>query len=73
MVNPDDVAREALDHLADGPTWIFGSNDPTAASPLGAMRRRDAVLAMSRSSSVKTATTNRRAVARRPNDPTTGL
>jgi short-subunit dehydrogenase len=47
LADPDDVAREALDHLADGPTWIFGSADPAGGSPLGGMRRRDAVLAMS--------------------------
>ena len=50
LADPADVARQALAHLADGPTWIFGADDPTAGSPLGAMRRRDAVLAMSRSS-----------------------
>ncbi|MEX5632470.1 SDR family NAD(P)-dependent oxidoreductase [Parafrankia sp. FMc2] len=48
VADPADVAREALDHLADGPTWIFGSPDPTGASPLGALSRRDAVLVMSR-------------------------
>ncbi|WP_157474293.1 SDR family oxidoreductase [Parafrankia sp. EUN1f] len=52
--DPDDVAREALDHLADGPTWIFGSAEPTGGSPFGAMPRRDAVLAMSRASSAST-------------------
>ncbi|KPM52344.1 short-chain dehydrogenase [Frankia sp. CcI49] len=52
--DPADVAREALDHLADGPTWIFGSADPTGGSPFGAMSRRDAVLAMSRASSGST-------------------
>ena len=54
IADPDDVARTALDHLADGPTWIFGAADPTAGSPLGTMRRRDAVLAMSRNASVQT-------------------
>ncbi|WP_026310841.1 SDR family NAD(P)-dependent oxidoreductase [Parafrankia elaeagni] len=48
VADPADVAREALDHLGDGPTWIFGSPDPTGASPLGALPRRDAVLVMSR-------------------------
>jgi short-subunit dehydrogenase len=48
LADPDDVARDALDHLADGPTWIFGSPDPTGGSPFGAMGRREAVLAMSR-------------------------
>ena len=36
LASPDDVARTALDHLADGPTWIYGSADPAGASPLGA-------------------------------------
>jgi len=53
FADPADVARAALDHLADGPTWIFGSADPAGGSPFGAMRRRDAVLAMSRGASAK--------------------
>ncbi|WP_330253926.1 SDR family NAD(P)-dependent oxidoreductase [Nocardia sp. NBC_00565] len=48
LADPDDVAREALDHLADGPTWIFGQKTATSGSPFGAMSRRDAVLMMSR-------------------------
>ncbi|MFJ6739454.1 SDR family NAD(P)-dependent oxidoreductase [Streptomyces sp. NPDC091279] len=48
LADPYRVAEEALDHLADGPTWISGSPDPTAGSPFAAMKRRDAVLAMSR-------------------------
>ena len=48
LANPDDVAKEAFDHLADGPTWISGSDNPTGGSPFGALSRRDAVLAMSR-------------------------
>jgi short-subunit dehydrogenase len=47
LARPDDVAREALDHLGDGPTWSYGAPDPTAGSPLGGLRRRDAVLALS--------------------------
>lgn len=47
LAHPDDVARVALDHLADGPTWIWGSDDPTGGSPFGSLRRRDAVRAMS--------------------------
>jgi uncharacterized protein len=47
LASPDDVAREALDHLADGPTWSYGWPDPTAGSPLGALSRRAAVLALS--------------------------
>ena len=50
--DPVDVAEEALDHLADGPTWIYGSKNPTGGSPLGALSRRDAVLAMSGGASV---------------------
>lgn len=48
LADPADVAREALDHLADGPTWLFGSENPTGGSPFGSIDRRDAVLAMSR-------------------------
>jgi short-subunit dehydrogenase len=51
LADPDDVAREALDHLGDGPTWMYGYDDPTGASPSGAMRRRDAVLAATRGTS----------------------
>ena len=55
LADPDDVAREALRHLADGPTWIYGSDDPAGGSPFGAMPRRDAVLAMSRGTSARSA------------------
>jgi short-subunit dehydrogenase len=48
LADPVDVAKEALDHLSDGPTWIYGSTVPTGGSPFGALSRRDAVLAMSR-------------------------
>jgi short-subunit dehydrogenase len=48
LADPNDVAEQALDHLADGPTWICGSHNPTGGSPFGALARRDAVLAMSR-------------------------
>src|SRR5580704_90812 len=44
LADPDDVARVALDHLGDGPTWIYGSDEPTGGSPFGSLRRRDAVL-----------------------------
>ena len=47
LADPHEVAEDALDHLRDGPTWIFGSPDPTGGSPFGALNRRDAVLAMS--------------------------
>jgi len=53
LADPRDVAEEALEHLADGPTWIFGSDQPTGGSPFGAMSRRDAVLAMSRGASAR--------------------
>jgi short-subunit dehydrogenase len=55
MADPRDVATQALDHLADGPTWIFGSADPSGGSPFGALRRRDAVLAMSRAATSRAA------------------
>jgi uncharacterized protein len=48
LADPFDVAEEALRHLADGPTWQYGQEDPGAGSPFGAMRRRDAATAMSR-------------------------
>jgi short-subunit dehydrogenase len=51
LADPGAVADEALDHLADGPTWICGSANPVGGSPLGALSRRDAVLAMSRGAS----------------------
>ncbi|MFC5748041.1 SDR family NAD(P)-dependent oxidoreductase [Actinomadura rugatobispora] len=54
LADPDDVAREALDHLADGPTWICGSDQPTGGSPFGALGRRDAVLALSQALSTGT-------------------
>ncbi|MFF2848247.1 SDR family NAD(P)-dependent oxidoreductase [Streptomyces sp. NPDC058001] len=56
LADPNDVAEEALDHLADGPTWIYGSDAPTGGSPFGGLNRRDAVLAMSRGTSAHTAT-----------------
>jgi uncharacterized protein len=37
VADPDDVARDLLDHLADGPTF------PPDASPVGALPRRTAV------------------------------
>lgn len=43
LADPAGVARTALDHLAEGPTWIFGAQDPTGPSPLGALPRRRAV------------------------------
>jgi hypothetical protein len=48
-----DVAEEALEHLADGPTWICGGANPAGGSPLGTLSRRDAVLAMSRGASAR--------------------
>jgi short-subunit dehydrogenase len=51
LADPHDVAEEALDHLADGPTWISGGDDPTGGSPFGAVSRRQAVLAMSQGAS----------------------
>jgi short-subunit dehydrogenase len=48
LADPVQVVEQALAHLADGPTWIYGSAAPSGGSPFGAMARRDAVLAMSR-------------------------
>ena len=43
--------------MAGGPTWICGSSNPAGGSPLGALSRRDAVLAMSRGASASALTT----------------
>jgi len=51
--DPAHVAEEALSHLADGPTWIYGSADPRGGSPTAALSRREAVLLMSRTSKVQ--------------------
>jgi len=51
LADPDDVAAEALDHLADGPTWSYGMPDPMGAAILGALPRRQAVELMSQGSS----------------------
>ena len=48
LADPDDVATAALDHLADGPTWMCGSEDPLGPPPFGSVTRRAAVLRMSR-------------------------
>jgi short-subunit dehydrogenase len=48
LADPDDVATTALDHLADGPTWMCGSQDPLGPPPFGSVTRRAAVLRMSR-------------------------
>ena len=50
LADPADVARDALDHLGDGPTWQFGFPDPLGGSPFGAMPRRQAVELMSQGS-----------------------
>lgn len=47
LADPDDVAATALDHLADGPTWMCGSADPLGLPPFGSVTRRAAVLRMS--------------------------
>jgi short-subunit dehydrogenase len=47
LANPDDVARNMLDHLANGPTF------PPDASPFGSLPRREAVERMSRASSAR--------------------
>lgn len=47
LADPDDVAREGLDHLGDGPTWSVGMPEGGGPSPLGVLSRRDAVRVMS--------------------------
>jgi NAD(P)-dependent dehydrogenase (short-subunit alcohol dehydrogenase family) len=41
IADPDDVARNMLDNLSDGPVW------PPGGSPYGSMSRREAVELMS--------------------------
>jgi short-subunit dehydrogenase len=43
LADPADVAREAIAHLADGPTWAYGMPDPGGPNPLSTFSRRDAV------------------------------
>lgn len=50
LAQPDDVVRDALDHVGDGPTWICGMPDPLGGSPFGALSRREAVKLMSQGS-----------------------
>jgi short-subunit dehydrogenase len=50
LAQPDDVVRDALDHLDEGPTWICGMPDPQGGSPFGALPRRQAVELMSQGS-----------------------
>jgi short-subunit dehydrogenase len=45
IADPDDVARDMLDNLSEGPTW------PPAGSPFGPMPRRQAVQLMTQASS----------------------
>lgn len=47
LADPVDVARQSLDHLADGPTWSLGMPDPRGGSPFGTLSRREAVELMS--------------------------
>ncbi len=47
FADPVQVAEDALEHIADGPTRITGSDELTPGSPFGAMPRRDAVLMIS--------------------------
>jgi hypothetical protein len=42
LADPDDVARDMLDHLGEGPTF------PPDPSPFGSLSRRDAVEIMSK-------------------------
>jgi short-subunit dehydrogenase len=51
LADPAQVATEALDHLADGPTWSHGMPDPGGPSPFGPLPRRQAVELMSQASS----------------------
>ena len=50
LARPEDVVRDALDHVGEGPTWICGMPDPQGGSPFGALSRRQAVELMSQGS-----------------------
>ena len=47
LADPAAVAKEAIDHLAEGPTWSYGMPDPTGPSPFDGLPRRQAVELMS--------------------------
>jgi uncharacterized protein len=47
LADPAAVAAEAIEHLADGPTWSYGMPDPSGGSPFGTLTRRQAVELMS--------------------------
>jgi short-subunit dehydrogenase len=47
LADPVAVVHEAIEHLADGPTWSCGMPDPAGPSPLGGLPRRQAVELMS--------------------------
>jgi short-subunit dehydrogenase len=47
VADPDDVAREGLEHLGEGPTWQMGMPEGDGPSLLAALPRRAAVEAMS--------------------------
>lgn len=46
-MDPDDVAREGLEHLADGPTWVAGEGNRAGFDFLRTLPRRDVVTSMS--------------------------
>jgi short-subunit dehydrogenase len=50
LADPADVVAEALEHVADGPTWCYGMPEPAGAFPLGSLPRRQAVELMSQGS-----------------------
>lgn len=46
-MDPDDVAREGLEHLGEGPTWVAGEANRATFDALRSLPRRDVVTAMS--------------------------
>ena len=46
-MDPDDVAREGLEHLGEGPTWVAGEANRATFDVLRSLPRRDVVTAMS--------------------------
>jgi short-subunit dehydrogenase len=50
LARPEDVVRDALEHVHEGPVWMCGMPEPQGGSPFGALPRRQAVELMSQGS-----------------------
>jgi short-subunit dehydrogenase len=51
-MDPEDVAREGLEHLDDGPSWVAGESNRMSAETMRSLPRRDAVELMSAGSAL---------------------